>query len=75
MYKAGFGGETRCYDNINEDDAYFIAFQVLKKMRDEATDNPEYFRTYGFSTMYNALVTDVLETANCIADAHGWEHN
>lgn len=73
MYRAGFGGQTRTYD-INEDDAYFIAFQVLKEMRDETIDNPEYFRNYSFSTMYNALVTDVLKTANCIQDAHSWEH-
>ena len=73
MYKAGFGGETRTYE-INEDDAYFIAFQVLEEMRDETRNNPELFKIYGFSTMYNALITDVLSTANCIAEAHGWEH-
>ena len=74
MYTAGFGGQARTYD-INEDDAYFIAFQVLKEMRDEAQENPEYFRTYKFSTMYNALIADVLKTTSCIYDAHGWEHS
>ena len=70
MYEATFCGQTKTYKDIKEDDAYFITAQVLKEMRDEVYENSEYFKTWRFSDMYNALISRVLATADCVYRAH-----
>lgn len=73
MYEATFCGQTRTYKDVNEDDAYFIAAQVLKEMGDEAYENPGLFKTWGFSDIYNALISRVMSTSTCIRNAHNKE--
>lgn len=70
MYKTTFCGQVRTYEDVNEDDAYFITAQVLKEMRDEAHENPDLFRTWGFSDIYNALISRVIATSDCVCKVH-----
>lgn len=70
MYEATFVGQVRTYKDINEMDAYFIAAQVLKEMRDEVYNNPDLFKTWGFSDVYNALISRVIATSDCVLKAH-----
>lgn len=65
MYTANVFDEVREYD-INEEDAYYIALQVLKEMEYETIDNPQYFnlgKEGGFTRLYKYLVSRVLSTA------------
>lgn len=70
MYKATFCGQVRTYKDVNEDDAYFITAQVLQEMRDEVHENPDLFKTWGFSDIYNALISRVIATSDCVLKAH-----
>jgi hypothetical protein len=54
MYTVNVGGEVGEY-NIGEEDAYHIAIQVLQEMERETFENPEMFKTYSFSKLYNLL--------------------
>ncbi len=70
MYETTFLGQVRTYKDINEEDAYFIAGQVLKEMREEVHDNPGLFKIWGFSDLYNALISRVISTSDCVLKAH-----
>lgn len=73
MYEATFCDQTRTYKDVNEDDAYFITAQVLKEMGDETYENPDLFKTWGFSDIYNALISRVMSTSACIRKVHNKE--
>lgn len=65
MFTTNVFDEVREY-NINEEDAYYIALQVLKEMEYETIDNPQYFNLReegGFTRLYKYLVSRVLSTA------------
>lgn len=62
MYTTSVAGEVRKYD-ITEEDAYHIAIQVLQEMEFETFQNPEMFKTYGFSKLYQLLIYKVCGTA------------
>ena len=68
MYTTNVLEEVREY-NINEEDAYYIALQVLKEMEYETIDNPQYFNLKeesGFTRLYKYLISHVLSTAYMI---------
>lgn len=68
MYTTNVFDEVREY-NINEEDAYYIALQVLKEMEYETIDNPQYFnleKEDGFTRLYKYLISHVLSTAYMI---------
>lgn len=64
MFTVNVFDEVREY-NINEEDAYYIALQVLKEMEYETIDNPQYFnlkKEDGFTRLYKYLISRVLST-------------
>lgn len=71
MYKTNMNGLMRQYDSINEDDAYFIAYQVLKEMQGEAIVEPQRFLNgyVGFSKLYRGLIRRLLATASSVEKA------
>ena len=71
MYTVNMNGLVRQYDSINEDDAYFIAYQVLKEMQEEAIVEPQLFLNgyVGFSKLYRGLIHRVLTTASSVEKA------
>lgn len=71
MYVTKTYNETHEYD-INERDAYIIAMQVLKEMRDEAEANPDLFKNHGFSDIYDTLIRNVIGTTDRIYKTLGW---
>ena len=71
MYVTKAYNETHEYD-INERDAYIIAMQVLKEMRDEAEANPDLFKDHGFSDIYDTLIRNVINTTGRVYKALGW---
>ena len=71
MYVTETYNETHVY-GIDERDAYIIAMQVLKEMRDEAEANPDLFKNHGFSDIYDTLIRSVIGTTDRIYKAFGW---
>lgn len=70
MYTTSIGDGVREY-NINEEDAYRIAIQVLQEMEHETFEQPELFKTHGFSSLYSLLIYKVCRTAERVYDVSG----
>ena len=69
MYVTNVAGQVFEYPDINEQDAYNIAIQVLQEMEAETFYNPEGFKKQGgFSMLYNLLIYKVLGTAERIKE-------
>lgn len=72
MYKVNVAGQMFEYQDINEEDAYNIAIQVLQEMEAETFYNPKGFKKQGnFSSLYNLLIYKVLGTAERVKEAKG----
>ena len=71
MYKTSVYCESHEYD-ITERDAYIIAMQVLKEMEQETKDNPDLFKTHGFSDIYDTLIRGIIGITARIYKIWGW---